>query len=267
MLVGIGDNCIDCYLPPIDRTFVGGNVLNVIANVAKRGGHAGYLGTVGDDPEGTAVLQALSGLGLDTSLVRVAPGRTGLTHIRLLGDEYDLVEETYGVSGQFQLTAEAVSFLRSSAHLIHLATTGPAEGLAGKLSDLGIPISCDLGNQTRRLTEAQRTELVPHLSYVFLSRRADVPESSIRTVIDDIVSLGPTRVIVTRGRLGCTVHWEGREFSQPSLVTDHIVDPLGAGDAFVGGMLHALLEGQSPEQAAELGSRWAADSCRHVGAW
>lgn len=267
MLVGIGDNCIDCYLPPVDRTFVGGNVLNVVANVRKRGGRAAYLGTVGDDPEGTKVLRALQDLGLDTSLVHVKAGKTGITRIRLLGDEYDLEEETYGVSGQFDLTAESAAFLSASAHLIHLATTGPAAGLVADLSALGIPLSCDLGNQTRVLTHEERTTLVPRLEYVFLSRRADVPLTDVRKTKDEITGLGPRRVVITRGRLGCYVYWDGEEFSQPSLVDADIVDPLGAGDAFVGGMLHAILEGLGPHAAAETGSRWAAESCRHYGAW
>ncbi len=67
MLIGIGDNCIDCYVGPIGQSFVGGNTLNVVANARKYGRPAAYIGSVGNDQSGQHILQALQELGIDTS--------------------------------------------------------------------------------------------------------------------------------------------------------------------------------------------------------
>jgi fructoselysine 6-kinase len=48
----VGDNCIDRYLPPVDRSLVGGNAVNVAVNLRRAGHPAAYFGAVGDDEDG-----------------------------------------------------------------------------------------------------------------------------------------------------------------------------------------------------------------------
>lgn len=54
-----GDNCIDRYLPPFNRSFVGGNAVNVAVYLQKHGIPAAYIGVVGDDADGRRTLDAL----------------------------------------------------------------------------------------------------------------------------------------------------------------------------------------------------------------
>jgi fructoselysine 6-kinase len=78
----VGDNCIDRYLPPVDRVFVGGNAVNVAVNLKQAGHAVAYFGAVGDDEEGGRTRAVLCRFGVDvTSLRTIAPGRTSVTVI------------------------------------------------------------------------------------------------------------------------------------------------------------------------------------------
>ncbi len=47
-LVAIGDNCVD-YYPATDKSFPGGNAVNVAVYYRRMGGEAAYIGAVGND--------------------------------------------------------------------------------------------------------------------------------------------------------------------------------------------------------------------------
>jgi len=75
----VGDNCIDRYLPPVDRTLVGGNAVNVAVNFSRAGYAASYFGAVGDDAEGVRTRTVLASLGVDVSsltTICVRPSRS-----------------------------------------------------------------------------------------------------------------------------------------------------------------------------------------------
>src|SRR5689334_23384481 len=80
-LLAIGDNCLDVYLSKSCLT-VGGNALNVAAHWCLAGLEPRYVGVVGPDPEGRAVLEELARLGLDPADVEVRPGDTAVTLLR-----------------------------------------------------------------------------------------------------------------------------------------------------------------------------------------
>jgi adenosine kinase len=60
--------------------------------------------------------------------------------------------------------------------------------------------------------------------------------------------------IVTLGESGSRVHHQGRTVSIPSFKADKVVDPTGAGDAYRGGLLSGLVQGEKIEDAAIRGS-------------
>ena len=81
--VCVGDNCIDYYLPPINRDFIGGNALNVAVHMQTCGISTAYVGVVGNDADGQHILSVLAQKGLEISNLNTLPGKTAQTHIRL----------------------------------------------------------------------------------------------------------------------------------------------------------------------------------------
>lgn len=61
-------------------------------------------------------------------------------------------------------------------------------------------------------------------------------------------------IITTKAELGCRVLAQGVDVTVPVVPTDNAVDPTGAGDAFRGGLIKGLVQGDSVQRAVELGT-------------
>jgi len=84
---------------------------------------------------------------------------------------------------------------------------------------------------------------------------------------DALQALGVgAQLIVKRGAEGADVLIDGTIVRVPS-VTDHVVDPTGAGDAFCGGFLAGLVETRDPIEAAVRGTVSASFVCQTRGAF
>jgi 2-dehydro-3-deoxygluconokinase len=65
--------------------------------------------------------------------------------------------------------------------------------------------------------------------------------------VDGLAALGPAEVVVKDGPRGCTAIIDGARFTRPALGV-RVVDPVGAGDAFVAGYLADRLAGAPADQ-------------------
>jgi fructoselysine 6-kinase len=269
MIVGIGDNCIDHYLPPIDLKFTGGNVVNLVVNLVKHGQEALYIGTVGNDERGHTIISTLRDQGINTDYIAQVDGSSGLTELALENGDYVIKYEEYGVSNSYHLTEDTFDYLRENATLIHLSLTGKALELIPQLKDLPIPLSCDISHFYREKDRTSWNELLPYLDYVFISAGSVQTEEQIYELINEITSFGPKFVVATRGSKGC-IAYDGKEFfSYDSVIsTAEVVDPLGAGDAFLSGFLFSAVDSSKTlKDHVQTGSEWAAETCSHYGAW
>jgi len=274
MLVAIGDNCIDRYLPPIALERVGGNALNVAASWATHGYRSAYAGVVGTDAQGTRILNALQSIGVDIECVVRAPGPTGLTEIQVQGGDYKISQETYGVSDRVEVTDAMRKHLSAQATRIHLTLTGRAAALIQHIRALPVPFSVDLGI-VRSAQDLEHLEhLLPYISEAFFSAGSGLDDPAVDALLQRVVSLGARPAIATRGERGCTaLVGEVRVSVASRIAAVDIVDPLGAGDAFIAGYLSTLNGGGSPgaagsaEHSLDTASTWAAQACRHIGAW
>lgn len=61
-------------------------------------------------------------------------------------------------------------------------------------------------------------------------------------------------IVTTKAELGCDVTTAAGKLTVPVVPTPGAVDPTGAGDAFRGGLIKGLLEGNSVERAAQMGT-------------
>src|SRR5215204_4734578 len=97
-VASVGDNCIDCYMPPVGLSTVGGNALNVAVHLKLMGHKAAYFGAVGSDEDGRRVSAVLEDHQLPTEYVRRTAGRTAYTEIGSdpAGDRIILFED-FGV--------------------------------------------------------------------------------------------------------------------------------------------------------------------------
>ena len=266
MLLGIGDNCIDCYLAPVPMECVGGNVLNVTAQIALHGQPAAYAGIVGDDAHGGRIIAALERIGVDVSGVAVKPGPSGVTEIEIADGDYRIVSEEYGVAATLSIDARLHELLARRASLVHLSLTGEAARLADAVRAHGLPVSVDLGIAKGMADLAPLVPLLDRFRTVFVSMGSGHADEHVAQTLAAVAEHGPAEVIATRGQDGSSALADGILRHQPSLLEPgRLLDPLGAGDAFIAGFLFSR---ERPlEQRLVEASRWAAATCTHYGGW
>jgi len=260
---------------------VAGAEANMAVGLARLGHKALYVGRVGDDGFGRAIVRRLRGEGVDVSGVVVDAGRrTGLMvrERRALGPS-EVLYYRAGSAGSALGPADidAVKAAFTGARWVHLTGITPALSDSAheavlraielaRLSD--VRVSFDI-NLRRRLwsDEAAAARLQPiavGADLVF----GDADELAVVAGIGlspdgldaarALRSAGSGSVIIKRGSAGATLVGEGMPVDAPAVAVGRVVDTVGAGDAFCAGYLAALLDGLDPAAALRWGNGCAA---------
>ncbi len=249
----MGDNCLDVYVNS-DRTFVGGNALNVAVNWRRSGFDAHYYGAVGDDPAGDLVLDELERQGLDPSDVVRLPGLTGVTLIEMRDGDRLFAFEEFGVGAAWQ-PGDAVLSDASGAEWVHVQAPGLSHGVMGDLMAKGCPVSVDLST-------FGTVEGFGGCAVAFASVPAGRHEARERAL--ELLDHGARRAVVTSGAQGAIGIGPEGEFRVPAVPTE-VVDTCGAGDSFIAATIVELAAGAGLEAALREGAASAARTCGFVG--
>lgn len=258
-LATIGDNCIDRYLPPVGIETIGGNALNVAVGLAQHGHPTAYLGAVGDDDEGRAVVAAARAARVDLEHLVVEHGATGVTLVELVNrNERAFVEERYGVSETYRPSPDALAFL-AGCRWVHVVGLPDAASLVSQIGPAG-RLSYDFSNGDI----SSLAEIAPYLGIAFFSA-ADLSRESAIDLARSAVEMGASTAVVTRGRAG-SLAWNGSLAERPAEQVE-VLDTLGAGDALIAAVIAARVKGSSLGAALDAGGLAAAQVCMHYGAW
>jgi 2-dehydro-3-deoxygluconokinase len=141
-------------------------------------------------------------------------------------------------------------------------TTG---ALLRRAGDAGATVAFDLNYRSKLWTadEARRAyeSLLPHVDVLFAAERdvRDVLGMDRETVgmLNRLATeYGLTTTVITRGEHGSTA-LHGDEIHEQDAYAAETVDPVGSGDAFVGGFLASRLDGGDVAEALAYGSATA----------
>jgi fructokinase len=242
----------------------GGAPANVAVGLARQGVSAGFVGKVGDDPFGDFLRHTLAGDEVDTQFLAAAPGvRTTLAFVATRADGRKDICFYRNPGADMMLAPEDVSrdYL-STARLFHFGSVSlsrvPARDAtlqAARLArELGLLVSFD-PNWRPTLWDGYREarhwiwEAMPQADIVHCAEEewefitgTDSLEAGARKILD----AGPAQlVVVTCGERGCYYDTGRHRGHAPGFAVE-VVDPLGAGDAFVAALLARLLEVGDP---------------------
>jgi sugar/nucleoside kinase (ribokinase family) len=251
-----------------------GAELNVAVGLSRLGHRVAYLSRLGADSFGRHLRAFMDAEGLDTGSVATDPAHpTGFMLKSLVADGSDPAIEYYRKgSAASHLGPQD---LPATATARHLHLTGISPGVSASLRELvfalaqqarqaGRTVSFDPNlrprlwaseaemRDTLNALAAQADWVLPGLSEGRLLTGADSAEGIARFYLDRgaravVVKLGPTGSYVATA--------DGVSATVPGVPVARVVDTVGAGDGFAVGVISALLEGLSPEQAAERGNR------------
>lgn len=254
----VGDNCVDVLGPPVNKTLIGGNAINVAVQIARLGVHAHYFGAVGDDVHGRRVAKALqdNGVLIDGLMVR-ADRPTSVTEIAFTPDgDRQIVNEDFGACDGFACGPDVVSQLAEMDH-IHIGWLNDGGALRRSLAALGVSVSQDIS------VNANPEDLgVAGLTYAFVSIAE--PHSAVEDLARAYLAEGAKTVIITRGAEGSSLFSPDMILAQDAKPIEPL-DTTGAGDGFIAGLLASILSGESPADALAQARDVAAATCLHAG--
>lgn len=256
-IVCFGDNCVDLYDSPRKRRFVGGNALNAAVHAKAAGCAVSYVGAVGRDDNGRAVLKKLAEKGIDARHVQVFDTETAWTKVSFDGAERVFAEEFLGPVSQFELTQEVQDYVFSHT-LIHNTWQGGTEYKLPLFKREGKSlISMDFGE---RYSQEFLDLCIPFVDIAFFSTDTNsVPEAE--TFARGIHPLGPDYVVVTMGKHGSVVSRKSGETWYAPIAPAKVVDTLGAGDTYIGTFLAAFVRKQPIPVCMRLATEAAARTC------
>jgi 2-dehydro-3-deoxygluconokinase len=284
---------------PALSAHVGGAEANVAVCVSRLGGEAGMATVLPDNPLGRAARDELRRHGVDVAHVAFASGRMGLYFLtpgavrRAPEVVYDRAGSAFATAG-----AKAIDWGKAlkGADWLHVSGITPAVSeTAGEAAlaaiaaakKAGAKISFD-GNYRSKLWEARGEsgaailkEMLSAAELAFIDHRDialilgqtfETDGAGQRKAIDAAFEAFPTlqRIAHTqrdaRGvsdhALGAALFTRGQgALFLPPIDMPGIVDRIGGGDAFAGGLLYALMAGRQDEDA--LGFALYASAAKH----
>jgi 2-dehydro-3-deoxygluconokinase len=239
---------------------VGGAESNVAIGVSRLGGEATWLGRVGPDATGALISRRLTDAGVRAIAIPDDMFTGLMVRYKRSGEFMHVDYHRAGSAGSRLTPADIPPALLREAGVVHVTGITPALGSTCRAAVFqsvetavaaGVPVSIDVNYRgklwSRPDAAAVLRDLVSMADIVF----AGPDEASLFVDGDDqlggLAKLGPTEVIVKDGGRGCVALINGERHEVPALPVT-VIDPVGAGDAFVAGYLADRLAGAAPAQ-------------------
>ncbi len=256
---------------------------NVAIGIVRLGYRASWIGRVGDDEFGELILAALRAEGVDAS--RAVTDPTAQTALMVKERRApNVVRVSYyrrDQAGSRLRPEDLDEDLIAGARLLHLsgitlALSASARAATRRAAQLaraaGVPVSFDFNYRSAlwgRAEAAEELAAMAHLADIVFAGEeelailaADGPLAGAQRLSGG----GERTVVVKRGGKGAlSVGEDGvHEAPAPSVP---VVDPVGAGDAFVAGYLAALLDGLDAAGRLAFGCSTGAYAVTMLGDW
>ncbi|OZG72981.1 sugar kinase [Hahella sp. CCB-MM4] len=240
----------------------GGVARNIAENLVRLGAHTHLLSAVGNDVRGRWLLEQLVQCGLSTEHCLVKPQfRTG-TYLAINNSEGQLqgavadmaVIDALGIDD----LVSRLPLLQSASHIVVEANCSPDLIEWMSQQTFNGPVSADAVSETKA---PRLGPLLPRLGMLKVNRaeaRAILKQDSPdREIIQQLLSLGVEKVIMSRGNEGLILATQNEFMEFPSLANE-IVNDTGAGDALMAGIVFAELQQMPAQDQASFGLACAA---------
>lgn len=277
------------YTPLFTRTIAGAES-NVSVGLTRLGRKVRWISRLGADPFGDIIQSTLAGEGIDVSFVERDPQRPTAIYFKEFKGYGDPNVYYYRKgSAVSQLAPEQVkpAWFQGARHL-HVTGITPALGpntadavreAMTQARSQGLTVSFD-PNLRRKLwpeEEARRTllSLVP-LCDLFLPGLDEAEfllgAHSEQKYGELLLEMGPKAVALKLGERGARGFLDGQSIQVEPYRVDHVVDTVGAGDAFAAGLLSVYLEegeltAERFERALRTGATTGALATQYRGDW
>jgi 2-dehydro-3-deoxygluconokinase len=238
---------------------IGGAESNVAIGLARLGAPVTWLGRIGRDATGDLIERRLRGEQVRTLAIRDDAFTGLMVKHRRSGTALHVDYHRAGSAGSRLMPADIPPAELRDASIVHVTGITPALSDSARAAvfqavetanSAGVPVSVDVNYRAKLWSAFDAApvlrDLVSRADVVFAGPDEAALFVDVSAPLDGLAALGPTEVIVKDGPRGCTALVEGERFALPALPVP-VVDPVGAGDAFVAGYLAERLAGLKPE--------------------
>lgn len=248
----------------------GGGATNAAVTFARQGHQAAFMGVVGEDPAGQAVLDDLDRENVDTSLVSFSRQYNTGYSVLLLAPNGERTILTYrGASTHYH--ENDFSLQNTEADWLYVSTLAGQMDILNKLFNdaraQGIKICFNPGK--RELAERQKLiGLLEDVEVLALNKEEMqqlVDGEDLETLVRRATALAPV-VLLTDGVNG-SIASDGKTIVRAAMYEDAPAkDRTGAGDAFASGFLSQWMNGESLRNSVLFASANSSSVVNFIGA-
>jgi adenosine kinase len=241
----------------------GGCAPNIAYTLALLGERPVLMATAGEDFGDYR--QWLDAAGVDTSLVRLVPGKFTASFFCSTDQHNNQIASFY--TGAMANAGELSFRNAGECGLTIISPNDPGAMVqyADECRALGIPFVFDPGQQCARMSGDELKEGLAGAA-VLICNDYELELLRQKTGMSEADLLGTCgALVVTRGEHGSSVITVGERVDVPAVEPRRIVDPTGVGDAYRGGLLRGIALGLRYPVCAQLGSVAATYALEHLG--
>jgi len=243
----------------------GGLASCALVAAARLGARCKIIARIGDDAAGEFIRKDLQAEGLDVSQLLVAPNSESHVSVILVhapSGERSIV--TRPPTGPLIRPDEIQHEQVTNARILFVDSINPATMQAARWARAaGMKVLLDPANPYAEIAPLLELVDVPIVPEQWA--RAWLPGQEPAAVAERLVAAGAEIAVVTLGERGALLSWAGGDTQHIPAFTVDVVDTTGAGDAYHGAFMAAMLRGWDAPRMAEYAAAVGAMNCRAIG--
>ena len=247
------------------RMSLGGVGRNIAHNMSLLGVDVRFLTAFGDDVYAQKIAASCAELGIDISQALTVPGGATSTYLFIADEQGDMAVAVSDMDIYRHITPRWLSSrlaLLQNAQVVVADTNLPAESLKWLAENVDVPLFADpvstaKAEKLRPILGRLHTLKPNRMEAELLSGVPITDDASLRRAVQVLLDTGLRRVFVSLGSDGVLAA-DHRQMLHLPCVPARMVNATGAGDAFMGALAWAYLEGSDLEQTGRLGLAAAA---------
>jgi fructoselysine 6-kinase len=250
-VVTVGDNCIDDY-EKLKISYPTGNSVDVAIHLSRLGIPCSIVSVTGDDDNGQKMQGLLQTFDLDLSRFHMETGKTAVTTMDMAGNDRVHLKYDEGVLKYFTLTEDDIEFI-TTHQIVHTSVWGKVNDKLPIFKQSGMTVIYDFST---KLDHEEMEQILPHVDYAFFSYKQH--DSYIEEYMKRAFSMGPKAVVVTLGQEG-SIAYDGSVSYKEGIIPVLVVNTVGAGDSFIAGFIHGLIDQAGIQECLRRGAKTASE--------
>jgi ribokinase len=253
----------------------GGSAANVAVGISRLGHSSGFIGIIGKDEFGDSLLKELKNEGVDVSGISKEEGNSGTLIVAVDKNGKRTMFASNDAPSKFERKHVPADYIKRSK-FIHIASIigenvlDAFEYAVTAAKEAGAKITFDPG-AILSIQGAEKLEGILKDCYIVMPNPLEIEVLTGKKEVEgakELLKYGPDNVIVKLGGRGAVLVNRERVkyFDKKKIYFTTDFDTTGAGDAFAAGLISALLENKTLDEAIDYGLATSAYSINFAGA-